>query len=57
MTDIATRFVRNTRGSTAIEYSLIGGLIFLVIATAIHTFAERTQAMYIFIDTKVGQTP
>lgn len=50
-------FLTDARGSTAIEYGLIGGLVFLVIAGAIHLFADRTEAMYAFIGTKVGQTP
>lgn len=57
MVGTAIRFATDARGATAVEYGLICGLIFLVIATALHTFADRTQAMYTFIGTKVGQTP
>jgi pilus assembly protein Flp/PilA len=39
-------FARDERGATAIEYSLIVGLIFLAIVTSVNTFASNTNTMY-----------
>ena len=40
------RLARDERGATAIEYSLIVGLIFLAIITAVQNFATSTNDMY-----------
>lgn len=40
------RFARDESGATAIEYSLIVGLIFLAIAAAVNSFASSTSDMY-----------
>lgn len=39
-------FAKDERGATAIEYSLIVGLIFLAIVTAVEAFASNTNVMY-----------
>ena len=36
------RFWRNQSGATAIEYSMIGGLIFVVIVTSVSVFGGKT---------------
>ncbi|MGZ3297512.1 MAG: Flp family type IVb pilin [Asticcacaulis sp.] len=41
-----SRFLADESGTTAIEYGLIVGMIFLVIVTAITFYADRTNAMY-----------
>ena len=40
------RFLRDENGTTAIEYALIVGLIFLVIVTAITSYTQATNALY-----------
>lgn len=47
------RFLKNTTGSTAIEYGLIMGLVFLAIVTAIHYMTGQTAAMYTYIGSKL----
>ena len=37
-----TRFWRDGRGATSIEYAVIGAPVFLVIVTAVTTFASKT---------------
>ena len=49
------RFIRDTRGSTAIEYALIGSLIFLVAAGSIRVYVNRMGGVYNQISTAVGQ--
>ena len=49
------RFARDTRGSTAIEYALIGSLIFLVAAGSIRIYVNRMGGVYNQISTAVGQ--
>ncbi|HBK93201.1 MAG TPA: Flp family type IVb pilin [Parvularcula sp.] len=39
-------FARDKSGATAIEYSLIVGLIFLAIVTSVNSFASKTDTMY-----------
>ena len=38
--------MRDKRGATAIEYSLIVGLIFLAIVASVRQFTSSTTAMY-----------
>ena len=45
-TEMFKRFLTDESGSTAIEYGLIAGLIFLAIVTAVHYFIDNTGAMY-----------
>lgn len=40
------RFLRNERGTTAIEYGLIAGLIFLAIISGVNLFAANANAMF-----------
>jgi pilus assembly protein Flp/PilA len=49
------RFARDTRGSTAIEYALIGSLIFLVAAGSIRLYVNRMGGVYNQISTAVAQ--
>jgi Flp pilus assembly pilin Flp len=53
---MATRFGRDTRGTTAIEYTLITGLIFLAIVTALHLYADRVGAMYQYIGDAIARS-
>lgn len=39
-------FLRDDDGATAIEYSLIVGLVFLAIVTSVNVFAANSNAMY-----------
>lgn len=41
-----TAFIRDESGATAIEYSLIAGLIFLAIIAAVNNYASSTKDMY-----------
>ena len=41
-----TRFVRDERGATAIEYGMICALIFLAIITGLTAFGTKTNATY-----------
>lgn len=50
------RLARDTRGSTAIEYALIGSLIFLVAAGSMRLYANRMSDKYNQISAAVGQT-
>ena len=50
------RFARDERGTTAIEYALIGSLIFLVAAGSIRVYANRMSGVYGQISTAVGQS-
>ncbi|CAA2102840.1 hypothetical protein MBUL_01890 [Methylobacterium bullatum] len=53
---LAARFRRDTRGTTAIEYTLITGLIFLAIVTALHLYADRVGAMYKYIGDAIARS-
>ena len=55
LTEAAGRFARDARGSTAIEYALIGALIFLVAAGSIRTYVSRMTGVYSQISTAVTQ--
>ncbi|WP_267427609.1 hypothetical protein [Methylobacterium sp. GC_Met_2] len=50
------RFARDARGSTAIEYALIGSLIFLAAAGSMRIYANRMGGVYNQINAAVGQT-
>ena len=45
-TEMFKRFLTDESGSTAIEYGLIAGLIFLAIVSGVHYYIESTEAMY-----------
>ncbi len=54
MTAALTRFLADERGATALEYGLIGALIFLAIVSAITTFSAKSVAMWNYVSTKIG---
>lgn len=56
LSHIAARFGRDTRGTTAIEYTLITGLVFLAIVTALHLYADRVGAMYQYIGNAIARS-
>ena len=47
-------FLRDERGTTAIEYGLICALIFLVIVTSVTAFSTKTSAMFNVISSAIG---
>lgn len=47
--DVVAAFLRCERGATAIEYSLIVGLIFLAIVAAVRNYTASTSDMYSMI--------
>jgi len=49
-----TAFLADQRGATAIEYGLIVSLIFLVIITAVNSFATTATTMFSHIATTVA---
>jgi Flp pilus assembly pilin Flp len=53
---VATRLLRDTRGSTAMEYALIGSLIFLVAAGSLRYYASRMNGVYTQINNAVTQS-
>jgi len=50
----ARRFWRDERGATAIEYTLIVGLIFLAVVGAIRAYTNTTDGMYDDINTTLS---
>lgn len=52
----AARFARDAYGSTATEYALIGGLIFLVAVGSIRYYVSRVSAVYGNISAAVTQS-
>ncbi|MBX9932731.1 MAG: Flp family type IVb pilin [Methylobacterium sp.] len=46
MSSAALRSRRDEAGTTSVEYSVIGGLIFLAIAAALQTFSSRMNGLY-----------
>ena len=46
MRNAIARFLRDQSGTTAIEYGLIAGLVFLAIITAVGAFTSKTVAMF-----------
>lgn len=51
----AARFARDARGSTAMEYAMIGALIFVVAAGSIRYYGSRMIPIYSQISTAVSQ--
>ncbi|WP_092036185.1 Flp family type IVb pilin [Methylobacterium pseudosasicola] len=51
----ATLFARDARGSTAMEYALIGALIFVVAAGSLRYYGSRMIPIYNQISTAVTQ--
>ncbi len=50
-----SRLWNDRAGATAIEYGLIAGLTFLVIAGTLKLYAERMANVYDYIGTSVGK--
>ncbi|CAM2968410.1 Flp family type IVb pilin [Methylobacterium mesophilicum] len=50
-----SRFAADARGSTAMEYALIGALIFIVAAGSIRYYGSRMTPIYERISTTVSQ--
>ncbi|MCJ2121249.1 Flp family type IVb pilin [Methylobacterium sp. J-077] len=51
----AARFARDARGTTAMEYALIGALIFVVVAGSIRYYGSRMIPIYAQISSAVTQ--
>ena len=51
----ALSFRRDRSGATAIEYALIGGLIFLAIVTGLQSYTTSVEGVYAKIRTAVTQ--
>ncbi|MEO0399814.1 MAG: Flp family type IVb pilin [Pseudomonadota bacterium] len=51
--DAVIHFVDDERGETAIEYSLIIGLLFLAIVAGVRAYANETANMYDAIESAV----
>lgn len=51
----AVRFRNDRSGATAIEYALIGGLVFLAIVTGLQSYASSVDGVYAKIRTAVTQ--
>ena len=49
-----TRFLRDDRGATAIEYGLICAMVFLVIITSVTTFGNKTSNIMIRVSTAIS---
>ncbi|WP_449410471.1 Flp family type IVb pilin [Methylobacterium komagatae] len=49
------RFLGDTRGATAIEYAMIGGLIFAVIAGTLKLYGAKLDGVYDRIGTTIAQ--
>ena len=43
------KFIVDQSGATAIEYALIGSLVFLAIVGSVQLFASKSTAMYDYI--------
>ena len=54
-TRVLSRFSRDARGTTAIEYALIAGLVFLAVVGSLRTYASRVNGVYGRISTAVSQ--
>ena len=51
--DLCTRFLRSTDGATAIEYSIIGGMIAVAIVVAATALGTQLNDMYKAVADKV----
>ncbi len=47
-------FLRDQRGTTAIEYGLIIALVFLIIVTSVSVFGNKTSALIIKVSAAIG---
>ena len=55
MTRLIRRFLKNDSGATAIEYSLIAALIFLVIVASVGVFASKVTVIFDKIATAISE--
>ncbi len=51
------RFLSDTRGATAVEYSVICACIFLVVIAALVNFGAAATNMFNHVSNAVGGTP
>ncbi|WP_375466003.1 Flp family type IVb pilin [uncultured Methylobacterium sp.] len=49
------RFTADSRGATSIEYAMIGGLIFVVIAGSLRLYSSRVSNVYTTIGNAISQ--
>jgi Flp pilus assembly pilin Flp len=52
---VLRRFLADARGATAIEYAMIGGLIFAVIAGSLKAYGSRMSVVYGQIGSAMAQ--
>lgn len=52
---VLARLFGDTRGATAIEYAMIGGLIFAVIAGTLKLYGAKLDGVYDRIGTTIAQ--
>ncbi len=48
------RFLRDTRGATAIEYAMIAALVFLAIITSVTAFGNKTASIIITVSAAIS---
>lgn len=48
------RFCKDERGTSAVEYSLIAGMIFLAMIAGLQSFSDRAIAMWDFVSNTVS---
>jgi pilus assembly protein Flp/PilA len=53
---LLVRFARDARGTTAIEYGLIGGLMFLSLVVGASAFGTEMRNLFARIETAVTTT-
>ena len=51
---VVCAFLRDEKGATAIEYSLIAGLIFLAIVASVKAYTNSTSEMYNEISSSIN---
>lgn len=51
----ALRFLRDARGATAIEYAMIGALVFAVAAGSIKLYGSKVDNVYARLGNTIGQ--
>jgi pilus assembly protein Flp/PilA len=50
---LAKRLIRDTRAATAVEYGLILALVFLAMAGALGTVADKTIGMWDYVSDEI----
>lgn len=56
MKSLATRFIKNESGATAIEYGLIAGLMAVIIITAVGAFGDGLTNTFTELGGKLSST-